>query len=1085
MRKAARPRVEAQMNLSKAFIERPVMTTLAMAAMIIFGIFGYLSLPVSDLPNFDFPTINVSASLPGADPETMASAVAAPLENQFSTINGVDSMTSSSSQGSTQITLQFNLDRNIDAAAQDVQTAISAATRQLPRAMPQPPTFRKQNPADLPIMFMALSSKTLSPSKLDEYAETLLARQLSTIEGVAQVRVAGSTKYAVRIQADPAALASRQIGIDLLTSAIVSANVNQATGALNGSTRSAIIHADGQLNDADAFRRQIITYRNGAPVRIGDVANVLDGVQNPNSKSWVSGQPAISLSITKQPGSNVVKTIDAVRAVLPQFQATLPPSVKLDILYDRSETIKAAIDDVQVTLLVAGILVVLVIFVFLRRLSATLIPSLALPIAVIGTFAGMAAMGFNLDNLSLMALTLSVGFVVDDAIVMLENIVRHIEEGMQPYEAALKGASEIGFTILSMTVSLAAVFIPIVFMGGVVGRLLHEFAVTIILAIMASGIISVTLTPMLCARILKSEHGQKHNAFYNLSEKAFNGLHATYDRTLKWSLGHPRVILVVFVLSVVTSVGLFSIMQQDFLPSDDVNRIQASIQAANGTSFDQMTGYVKQVESIVDHDPNILATSAQMDGNNGDAGSNSARLQLIVLKPASERKLNADQVIAELRPKVSHIPGVSVFLSNPPSVRLGGRYGRSNYQYTLQGLDLEELRQVSDKLMAAMQANPDFVDVNSDLDKAMPSVQVKIDRDRAAAMGVTTQQIESALGSSFSGSQVSQINRSSDQYQVILELLPQYQRDPSSLSRIYITASNVPGNAASPTAGAVAAANPTATGLPVAGGGGNGGVPNLVPLSAVTQITSSTMPLSVNHAGQVPAVTLSFDMAPGKTLSDAVTGIKKATEEAQVPATITGSFQGTAAAFQQSTQNMGLLLVIAMLVVYIILGVLYESFIHPLTILSGLPSAAVGALLTLYVFGVPLSLYAFVGMMMLIGIVKKNAIMMIDFALQTQRANDGIPPERAIYEAAMIRFRPIMMTTMAAMMGTMPIALGMGAGAASRRPLGMCVAGGLLLSQLLTLYITPVIYVYLDRLGGHFQLFRKRPKVVAQPAPAE
>ena len=1066
------------MNLSKIFIERPVMTSLVMAAMIIFGLFGYATLPVSDLPNFDFPTISVSANLPGADPETMASAVAAPLENQFSTINGVDSMTSSSSQGNTQITIQFNLDRNIDAAAQDVQTAISAATRQLPRAMPQPPTFRKQNPSDIPIMFIAMSSDTLSPSKLDEYAETLLARQLSTIEGVAQIQVGGSTKYAVRVQADPSALAARQIGIDALTTAITNANVNQATGALNGSTRSAIIHADGQLNDAEAFRRQIITYRNGAPVRIGDVATVLDGLQNPYSKSWVSGRPAVTLNITRQPGSNTIKTIEAIKTVLPKFQASLPPSVKLEVVYDRSETIKAAIDDVQWTLLIAGVLVVGVIFVFLRRVSATVIPSLALPIAVIGTFAGMSAMGFNLDNLSLMALTLSVGFVVDDAIVMLENIVRHIEQGMNPYEAAIKGSGEIGFTILSMTVSLAAVFIPIVFMGGVVGRLLHEFAVTIIIAIMASGIISVTLTPMLCARILKDEHGQKHNAFYIWSENSFNRLHALYDRTLQWSLNHPRVILGLFVLSVVSSLGLFSIMQQDFLPSDDVNRIQAQIQAANGTSFDKMALYLRQVQTIIDKDPNVLATTANMDGGNGAAGSNNARIQLIALKPASERSLDADGVVRELQGKLGRIPGIKVFLTNPPPVRLGGRGARANYQYTLQGLDLEELRAMSQKLLRTLENNEDFTDVNSDMDDAMPSVQVAIDRDRAAAMGVTTQQIESALGSAFGGGQVSQINRSSDQYQVILELLPQYQRDPSSLSRLYVTAANVPGNTVTPTAG-------TVTANPAGAGGGNGGVPNLVPLSAVTKITASTMPISVNHSGQVPSVTISFNMAAGKTLSDAVTGIRNASEQAGVPDSITGSFQGTAAAFQSSTQNLGLLLVIAMVVVYIVLGILYESFIHPLTILSGLPSAAVGALLTLYIFRTPISLYAFVGMMMLIGIVKKNAIMMIDFALHRMRES-AIRPEQAIYEAAMTRFRPIMMTTMAAMMGTMPIALGMGAGAASRRPLGMCVAGGLLLSQLLTLYITPIIFVYLDRLGGHFQLFRKRPKLVPpHAAPAE
>jgi HAE1 family hydrophobic/amphiphilic exporter-1 len=618
-------------------------------------------------------------------------------------------------------------------------------------------------------------------------------------------------------------------------------------------------------------------------------------------------------------------------------------------------------------------------------------------------------------------------------------------------------------------------------MGGVVGRLLHEFAVTIIIAILASGLISVTLTPMLCARILKDEHGQEHNAFYNWSERSFNAMHSAYDRTLKWSLGHPRFILGLFAASVVASIGLFWIMPQDFLPSDDVSRIQAQIQAANGTSFDKMTSYVQQVQRIVDADPNVRATLAQMDGSNGSAGSNSARLGLIALKPPGERDLDADGVVRELRPKLNRIPGVNIFLTNPPPVRLGGRGSRSNYQYTLQGLDLDELRTFSTKLMETMRENPDFVDVNSDLDAATPSVQVDIDRDRAAAMGVTPQQIESALGSAFGGGQISQINSSSDQYQVILELLPQYQRDPSALSRLYVTASNVPGNQATVTAGTVAAASPTAT----AGGAGNGGggVPNLVPISAVTKISSSTMPLSVNHSGQVPAVTISFDMAAGKALSDAVTGIKKASEEANVPEDITGSFQGTAAAFQSSTQNMGMLMLVAMIVVYIILGILYESFIHPLTILSGLPSAAVGALLTLFVFGMPLTLYAFVGMMMLIGIVKKNAIMMIDFALHTQRADASVPPEKAIYQAAMIRFRPIMMTTMAAMMGTMPIALGIGAGAASRRPLGMCVAGGLLLSQLLTLYITPVIYVYLDRLGGHFQLFRRKaPSAQALPA---
>jgi HAE1 family hydrophobic/amphiphilic exporter-1 len=1035
------------MNISKGFIERPVMTTLLMAAMVIFGIFGYMRLPVSDLPNFDFPTITVMAGLPGADPETMASAVASPLENQLSTINGIDTMTSSSSQGRTQISIQFSLNRDIDSAAQDVQTAISAATRQLPRAMPSPPTFRKQNPADLPIIFIAMSSDTLEPSKLNEYAETLLARSLSTIQGVAQVQVAGSKKYAIRIQADPSSLAARNIGFDTLVTAVNNTNVNQATGSINGGTKSAIIHADGQLDNAEEFRRQIMTYRGGAPVRIGDVATVVDSVENVNAQSWYRGKSAVTLFVSRQPGSNTVDTIQRIKAVLPQFQTSLPPSVKLEIVYDRSETIKAAIDDVQITLLIAAVLVVLVIFAFLRRVSATLIPALALPIAVIGTFAGMSLMGFNLDNLSLMALTLSVGFVVDDAIVMLENIVRHIEKGVPPYEAALKGSSEIGFTILSMTISLAAVFIPILFMGGIVGRLLNEFAVTIILAIVASGIVSVTLTPMLCARILKDEHGQAHGVFYRASEATFNWMQNTYASTLRWSLNNKLVIMGVFVFTLFASGWLYQSMPQDFLPSDDVGRLQGTIQAANGTSFEQMTTYVQQIQRIVNADPNVKGVLAQIDGGNGDAGSNNARMQLIALKPQAERTMSADEIVRSLRPKLSSIPGVNVFLTNPPSVRLGGRMSRSNYQYTLQGLDLELVEEASIKLMAAMRQNQAFVDITSDYDAAMPSVQVDIDRDRAAAMGVSPQQIESALGSAFSSGQISQINAPSNQYQVILELKPEYRRDPEALGKLYITSSNG----------------------------------TLVPLNSVTRISNSTMPISVNHAGQVPAVTISFDMAAGFALSDAVKGIENAAAEAQIPDSVTGNFQGTAAAFQSSTQNMGMLLIMAMVVVYIILGILYESFIHPLTILSGLPSAAMGAMLTLYIFNVSLTLYAFVGMIMLIGIVKKNAIMMIDFALTRQRSGDGLTAEQAIYEAAITRFRPIMMTTFAALMGTLPIAMGHGAGAESRRPLGLCVAGGLLLSQLLTLYITPVIYTYLDRLTG------RAPRRSAAPAavPAE
>ena len=1040
------------MNLSKEFIERPVMTTLLMAALVIFGIFGYMTLPVSELPNIDYPTLNVSASLPGADPETMASAVATPLESAFSSIQGVDTMTSSSGQGNTNITLTFRLDRNIDSAAQDVQAAISAAQRRLPRGMQNPPSFRKQNPSDQPIFFVTLYSDTLPISKVDDYAETLLARQLSTLDGVGQVNVMGASKYAVRIQADPAALASRSIGINQLATAAAATNVNQATGSLNGSSKTSIIHTEGQLHSAEAFRRQIIAYRNGAPVRFADVATVLDSTDSIRSASWYNDRKAITISIQRQPGSNTIAVVDGINRVLPDFKRQLPDSIKMDIFYDRSQTIRAAVEDVQLTLIIAAILVVGVIFVFLRRVTATIIPSLAMPIAIIGAFAGMSLLGFSLDNLSLMALTLSVGFVVDDAIVMLENIVRHIEHGEKPYEAALKGSSEIGFTILSMTISLAAVFIPIVFMSGLVGRLLHEFAVTIILAILFSGLVSVTLTPMLCARLLKDEHGQKHGAFYRWSENTFNAMHGLYDRTLRWSLHNKPVIVGIFVGSILATIALYQSMPQDFLPSDDTNMLRANTQVENGTSYENNVRYQQQINAIVLKDENVQAIQSNVGGGFGGG-------MTIVLKPRNQRSKSADQVANELIVKLRGIPGTKVTVSNPPTIRVGGRGGRASYQYTLQGLDLDELKQAAARLVGAMEDDSaTFTNVNSDQDNASPSVQVDIDRDRAAAMGVTPDQIESALGAAFGGQQVSQIYASSDQYQVILELLPQYQQDASALSQLY-----------------------------VAGTGGT-----MVPLSAVTKISRSTMPQSINHSGQLAAITVSFDLAPGKALSDAVKGVETAALNAGIPATIQGSFAGTAAAFQQSTENMGMLLLIAVIVVYIILGILYESFIHPLTILSGLPSAAMGALLTLgtvhFLFtkglspiDMPITLYAFVGMMMLIGIVKKNAIMMIDFAITRRREDESVSSEQAIYEACMIRFRPIMMTTMAAMMGTMPIAFGTGMGAESRRPLGLCVAGGLLLSQLLTLYITPVIYIYLDRLSSKLTIFNKK----AAPAPAE
>jgi hydrophobic/amphiphilic exporter-1 (mainly G- bacteria), HAE1 family len=1031
------------MSLTALFIRRPVMTCLVMIGILVFGIVSYRKLPVSDLPTVDYPTISVDANLPGASPETMAATVATPLEKAFSAIAGIDEITSSSRLGSSNITLQFSLDRNVEAAAQDVNAAIGKTLAFLPSTI-LPPNYHKQNPAASPILSIALTSNILPMIAVDEYAETTIAQKLSTVEGVSQVGVWGSAKYAVRVQLDPGQLASRNVGVSQVAAAIRNNNVMLPTGVLYGKDKTLTVQASGQMSNAADFRRLIISYKNGAAVRLGDVANVMDDIQNNKSASWYDNERSINLMVMRQPGTNTVEVARRVKEALTEIEKGLPPTLKVRIQYDRSITINNAVADVKFSLVVALVLVVLVIFFFLRNAIATLIPSLTLPMAIIGTFSVMYMLNFSIDNLSLMALTLAVGFVVDDAIVMLENIIRHIEMGKTPLQASLDGAEEVGFTVLSMMLSLSAVFIPLMFMGGIIGRLFREFAITISVAILVSGIVALTLTPMLCSRLLKTRgEEQPHGRFFNFTESIFQAALHGYERALGWVMRHRPITLVFSALILVATGMLWTVIPKGLFPPDDTGSLNATAEAPQGTSFPEMLRLARLAASKLATDTNV----ASFTNNVGSGGGNSNSAQFnITLKPAGTRP-PADAMVREITRVMSGIPGLQIFVSNPPSIRIGGRGSKTQYQFTLRGPDIQQLYAQAQRLVTRLQDEPMLSGVTSDLLNTSPIIKVHIDRQRALSMGTTPAGIEQALANAFNQQQVSTIFTPTNEYYVVMETVPSAQADASALEHFYV---------------------------PASGG-------RQVPLSDVATFEKTTGPLSIAHSGQLASVTISFNLAANVSLGAATAQVQNVAQRV-LPATITGQFSGTAAAFQDSQAGMGILLLITIFIIYIILGILYESFIHPVTILTGLPFAAFGALLALYLTHLELGVYGYVGIIMLIGIVEKNAIMMIDFALERQRS-EHVSPAVAIVEAASVRFRPIMMTTVSAIVGTLPIAIGVGASAASRRPLGIAVVGGLAFSQVVTLFVTPVFYTYFDELQAWLGRRAHRSVPVAHPAP--